>query len=140
MRSRGKIFQGRVGCDWSAIRRSIKFGAGAEPTEKGTYTYGRAPIQTILNQNNPTLSTTNTFLILGPKSLFSNSFQRYLDLLHISCKMGASVMKSLRSYAASVIRAPVDKVDNDRFTVCWNCFVRNYKPHNGRCFNCGVQM
>ena len=47
MRSRGRIFQGHAGCDWSAIRRSIKFGAGAEPTEKSTYTYGRAPIQTI---------------------------------------------------------------------------------------------
>ena len=27
MRSRGKIFQGHAGCDWSAIRRAIKFGA-----------------------------------------------------------------------------------------------------------------
>ena len=54
--------------------------------------------------------------------------------------MAPKVVKNIRSYAASIFRPPVDRVDNDRYTVCWNCFVRNYKPHNGQCFNCGITM
>ena len=54
--------------------------------------------------------------------------------------MAPKVIKNIRSYAASVFRPPVDRVDNDRYTVCWNCFVRNYKRHNGHCFNCGILM
>jgi hypothetical protein len=52
----------------------------------------------------------------------------------------SSPVKSLKSYAAAIFGSPVNQVDNDRYTVCWNCFVRNYKPHDGRCFNCGITM
>lgn len=54
--------------------------------------------------------------------------------------MTASLVKNIRSYAASIFTLPVNHVDNEYYTVCWNCFVRNYKPHNGQCNNCGITL
>jgi hypothetical protein len=114
----------------------IKFGAGAGPTRK-VYLKAQNPCQPRFRSR----KTNQTPLVSSSKPaqyLFSSS---QIPSKTDQGKMcSSSPVKSLRSYAAAIFRGPVNQVDNDRYTVCWNCFVRNYKPHDGRCFNCGVSM
>jgi hypothetical protein len=133
-----------VRCDWSAIRCSIKFGAGAGPI-RGTYISSQsAPDPTIDPQLPP-----------PPQDLVSNIYYYLRDVIPLfaciasspstfhskpNISMGNKVVESIRSYAASVFCPPVDRVDNDMYTVCWRCLIRNYKPHDGQCSNCGITL
>jgi len=84
MRSRGKIFQGHAGCDWSAIRRSIKFGA-VRSRQKRVHIPTAAP-RSKRSKSRTIQLQLQIPILSSAQSRFSKSFQTYNDLQHKSPK------------------------------------------------------
>jgi len=136
--TRQPFFQAQHGSQWSACRRMINFGAGWGHRME---IYILTPLASILHNSRPGSSR------LQSKVLSSPSTSSIQTLLHTSIKafryqteMAVKAIQNLKTFVANIVHSPKDHIDNDQMTVCWQCFVRNYKPHRGVCFNCGAPL